>query len=204
MRLEQLMSTGGGWQDQVGGGIAGMKLLSSAPGMRQRVRVQPVDWSPMRQAEFHERLVVYYTGIRRVARDLLRQVVGRYLHRETAAVQVLHAIKTLAIEMSFAMQEGEWEHLGSLMDRHWALNQVLDPHTTNPALDQLLRYVRPFVYGAKLAGAGGGGYLMMVARDPDAARDLRRALGTYETASSGAVCECAISTTGCVSRIPSC
>ncbi len=44
--------------------------------------------------------MLYYTGIQRVARDLLRQVVGRYLARETACVQVLHSIKTLAMEMA--------------------------------------------------------------------------------------------------------
>jgi hypothetical protein len=43
-------------------------------------------------------------------------VVGRYLARETATLQVLHS-KTLALEMSHAMREGDWERLGSLVDR---------------------------------------------------------------------------------------
>ena len=136
MDLEQRMTTGGGWQDQAGGIFPGAKLAVTGPGLRQRIRVQPLMWTPQRQAEFEERVVLYYTGIQRVARDLLRQVVGRYLARETACVQVLHSIKTLAMEMVYAMQDGEWEHLGRLLDRHWELNKLLDPNTTNAPINE--------------------------------------------------------------------
>ena len=78
------MTTGGGWQDQAGGIFPGAKLVASGPGLHQRLRVQPVPWTAEREAEFESRLVLYYTGIRRVARDLLQQVVGSYLARETA------------------------------------------------------------------------------------------------------------------------
>ena len=158
MQLEQRMTTGGGWQDQAGGIFPGAKLLITGPGLRQRIRVQPVIWTESRQAEFNEHLVLYNTGIQRVAKDLLRQVVSRYLARETATIQVLHSIKTLAVEMSYAMAEGDWKHLGELLDRHWQLNQILDPHTTNAPINAILDRARPYIYGAKLAGAGGGGF----------------------------------------------
>ena len=176
MQLEQRMTTGGGWQDQAGGIFPGAKLLITGPGLRQRIRVQPLLWTGDRQAEFCRHLVLYNTGIQRVAKDLLRQVVSRYLARETATIQVLHSIKTLAVEMSYAISEGDWKHLGELLDRHWQLNQILDPHTTNAPINAILDRARPFIYGAKLAGAGGGGFLMMVARSPEAAAALRAAL----------------------------
>ena len=79
MRLEQLMTTGGGWQDQTGGIFPGAKVIITGPGMHQRVRVQPVPWAAKTQSEFESLVLLYYTGIPRLARDLLRQVVGRYL-----------------------------------------------------------------------------------------------------------------------------
>ena len=176
MQLEQRMTTGGGWQDQAGGIFPGAKLLITGPGLRQRIRVQPVVWSEARRAEFCQHLVLYNTGIQRMAKDLLRQVVSRYLARETATIQVLHSIKTLAVEMSYAMAEGDWNHLGALMDRHWQLNQVLDPHTANAPINAILDRARPWIHGAKLAGAGGGGFLMLLARGPEAAEGLRIAL----------------------------
>lgn len=80
LRVEQLMTTGGGWQDQAGGIYPGIKLITSAPAIHQRLRVQPV----VAPKDSSDRLVIYYTGIRRVARNLLAQVVGSYLARETA------------------------------------------------------------------------------------------------------------------------
>jgi fucokinase len=177
MRLEQIMTTGGGWQDQAGGIFPAAKLLSTGPGLRQKIRVQPVAWSAQRQAEFAERLVLCYTGIRRMAKNLLKQVVTSYLAREVATVQVLHSIKTLAMEMAYAMGEGEWEYLGQLLDRHWELNKVLDPNTTNAPINRLLDEVRPYVHGVKLAGAGGGGFMILLARDADAAARLKKILG---------------------------
>jgi fucokinase len=187
MQLEQRMTTGGGWQDQAGGIFPGVKLLITGPGLRQRIRVQPMVWSEERRAEFCDRLVLYNTGIQRMAKDLLRQVVSRYLARETPTVQVLHSIKTLAVEMSYAMAEGEWEHLGELLDRHWQLNQVLDPHTANAPINALLDRARPWIHGAKLAGAGGGGFLMLLARDPEAAARLRAELSQQAPGQGGAV-----------------
>jgi fucokinase len=186
MRLEQLMTTGGGWQDQAGGIFPGAKLLVSGPGLHQRLRVQPVPWTAGREAEFEAATVLFYTGIRRVARDLLQQVVGSYLGRETTCLQVLHSIKTLALEMSYAMCEGDWPHLGSLLDRHWELNRILDPNTTNAPITLLLEAVRPFIHGVKLAGAGGGGFLILLAR-AGAVDDLKTFLRERAAQSGGAI-----------------
>jgi fucokinase len=176
MRLEQSMTTGGGWQDQAGGIFPGVKLVSSGPGLVQRLRVEPVGWTAARKAEFETLAVLYNTGIRRIAKDLLRQVVGSYLARETRTIEVLHSIKTLAMEMAYAMREGDWDHLGWLMNRHWELNQVLDPHTTNAPISALLDASRPYIRGAKLAGAGGGGFLILLAKDVERAQRLREEL----------------------------
>lgn len=156
--------------------------------------MQPVAWSEERQREFMERTVLYYTGLQRMAKNLLRQVVASYLARETATVQVLHSIKTLATEMAYAMTEGDWPYLGQLLDRHWKLNQMLDPHTTNAPISALLEEVRPYILGGKLAGAGGGGFLILLGSSPAAAAALKRKLGSRDRA--GRVYEFRIATEG--------
>ena len=134
-------------------------------------------------------------GIQRVARGLLRQVVGRYLARETACVQVLHSIKTLAMEMVHAMQEDEWEHLGGLLDRHWELNKTLDLNTANTPINGLLDAARPFIHGAKLAGAGGGGFLILVSRSEWAEVELKEFVRGHDAA-GGAVHDWSIAKNG--------
>ena len=86
----------------------------------------------------------------------------------------------------------------SCLDRHWDLNQVLDPNYECPD-SRLLERVRPFIYGAKLAGAGGR-FLIMLARSSEAASDLRRFLQQQPGAGAG-VHSCSIAKEGlrCVS-----
>jgi galactokinase/mevalonate kinase-like predicted kinase len=110
---------------------------------------------------------------RRAVAQPLQQVVGSYLARETQTVQVLHSIKTLALEMAHSMQDGDWDALGALMQRHWALNQRMDPHTTNAPVEALLDSARPLIRGAKLAGAGGGGFMIFLAKSEESAAELR-------------------------------
>ena len=172
LALEQFMTTGGGWQDQVGGIYPGAKLTMTGPGPRQRLRVEPVQCPE----GFRERFILYYTGIRRIAKDLLGQVVARYLAREVQAVQVLHSIKTLAVEMAYAMKESDWDYLGSLLDRHWRLNQLLDPTPRTLRSTRFWNKCVRIISGAKLAGAGGGGFLMLLAKTPDDAQNLRKFL----------------------------
>ena len=176
LRLEQIMTTGGGWQDQAGGIFPGAKLILSGPGRHQRLRVRQVAMTPELQSELESRLVLYFTGIRRIAKNLLQQVVGSYLARETPTIQVLHSIKTLAMEMAYAMEQREWDYLGKLLDRHWGLNQILDPNITNAPLNALLAKAKPHLAGAKLAGAGGGGFFMFLAKSGPAAEKLRALL----------------------------
>jgi len=56
--------------------------------------------------------------------------------------------------------------------------------------------VRPYVRGAKLAGAGGGGFLILVARSPEAAQDLRNFLREQYAGTGGAIYDCRIASQG--------
>lgn len=60
--LEQLMGTGGGWQDQIGGLYPGIKCTSSFPGIPLRLQVIPLLASPQLISELEQRLLVVFTG----------------------------------------------------------------------------------------------------------------------------------------------
>ena len=103
------------------------------------------------------------------------------------------SIKTLAVEMSYALAEDDWKHLDKLLDRHWRLNQILDPHTANALINAILERARPWIHGAKLTGAGGG-FLMLLARDEQAAEALRHELA--QRTARGSVVEFQLATDG--------
>ena len=52
--MEQIMSTGGGWQDQVGGVTNGIKYITSKPGLDQQLRVEHIELQPETKKELNE------------------------------------------------------------------------------------------------------------------------------------------------------
>ena len=65
--MEQIMSTGGGWQDQVGGVTPGIKFITTKPGIDQKIQVEHVELEPETLQELEERFTLIYTGQRRLA-----------------------------------------------------------------------------------------------------------------------------------------
>ena len=185
--MEQMMGTGGGWQDQAGAIYPGAKLLTSGPGLQQRLRADIIPLTDARRNDFTDRLVLYYTGIHRKSRTLGARIVGKYLARDRVTLRVLDSIRTLAAEMAHAMKEGEWDCLGRQMDRHWQLNRILDPGTSDAPIEALLSDLAPYLAGAKLAGAGGGGFLLLLARGAEEASFLRNRLVSTSCLRNGAL-----------------
>ena len=66
--------------------------------------------------------------------------------------------------------------MGRLVGKSWKLNQALDPGTNPEAVETIIRRIDDYCLGYKLPGAGGGGYLYMVAKDPEAAIRIRSIL----------------------------
>lgn len=162
--LEQMLTTGGGWQDQVGGLTGGVKLVTSGPGLPQAIRVTPVALSPRTSAELGERLLLVYTGQQRLAKNLLRNVMIRWMLRDPEMVWIQAEIARLALAMRDALLADDLDTFGALLSEHWALNKRMDPGCTNPFIDDLFDVLAPYINGGKLAGAGGGGYAMVIAR----------------------------------------
>jgi fucokinase len=163
--LEQMLTTGGGWQDQVGGLVGGIKLVATEPGLPQRIQVEPVCYSAATQAELADRLMLVYTGQQRLAKNLLRAVMGRWMARDPEMVWIQQEIARLAVAMRDALVAGDVSQFGALLGEHWTLNKRMDPGCTNPFIDRLFELMAPYIDGGKLAGAGGGGFAMVIARD---------------------------------------
>jgi fucokinase len=178
LQLEQLMGTGGGWQDQVGGMWGGIKFARSEPGVNQYPAVEPLALPPGLQAELEEHMLLFYTGEPRLAKDVLQRVVGRYLIGCPETVAALEEMPALAQEARATLLSGDWAGLGRCIDRSWALNRQLEPTCTNDNLDALFARLQPLVLGAKLAGAGGGGFLFALARDRAARERLEQRLAS--------------------------
>ncbi len=160
--MEQLMSTGGGWQDQVGGLAPGIKMVTSRPGLRQEVQCTPLNISDETVNELNERLCLIYTGQRRLARNLLREVVGKYIGNDETSVSVHYNIQRLAVLMRFELEKGNIDGFAELLNQHWIESKKLDSGCTNTCIDMILGSVDDLVEGHMICGAGGGGFLQVI------------------------------------------
>ncbi len=190
--LEQMLTTGGGWQDQVGGLTGGIKLVTTRPGLPQVIHVEPVTLSPRTAADLAARLLLVYTGQQRLAKNLLRNVMIRWMTRDPEMVWIQAEIARLAVAMRDALRTGDLDAFGALLSEHWSLNKRMDPGCTNPFIDALFAILDPHINGGKLAGAGGGGYAIVIARSPTAARTLAEMLAARYPGTPVALWPCSV------------
>lgn len=174
--MEQIMSTGGGWQDQVGGATEGIKYITSAPGLEQKLKVQQVDIPQEALAQLQERFVLIYTGQRRLARNLLRDVVGRYIGNNPQALQALNEIQRVAALMRFELERGNIDAFAQLMNDHWKLSLQIDSGSTNTLIDQIFQSVEHLIDGKMICGAGGGGFLQVILKKGVTKEDVHQHL----------------------------
>ncbi len=172
--MEQLMSTGGGWQDQVGGLTSGVKLVTTKPGLLQNIQVQHLEIPEEAREELKERFVLIYTGQRRLARNLLREVVGGYIGSSPNSLEVLYEIQRVAVLMKFELEKGNIDGFAELLERHWSLSKKLDGGSTNTCIDQIFLSCEDLLSARMICGAGGGGFLQAILKKGHTKEELRQ------------------------------
>ena len=196
LALEQLLTTGGGWQDQFGGILEGIKLLETSPGKLQSPLVRWLPESLFCDPIYKNRMLLYYTGITRVAKNILADIVrGMFLNSATH-LSILEELKGHAENTSATLSAKDFEGLGRNIKRSWELNQRLDAGTNTPEIQQLINRVAPWSVGHKLLGAGGGGFMFIMAGDEKAANQIRHELITNPVNHRARFVDFSISNTG--------
>ncbi len=168
--LEQRMGTAGGWQDQAGGVTGGAKLLETAPGLEQVPSETPLS---MPESFWRERVLVHSTGQQRLARNILQQVVWRWLGGGRRVERIVDRIHLTALELRVAIDRGDAEAIAGLVGDAWRLKCELDPGSTTPEIEAMVAPIAGDLSSSALPGAGGGGFLFLIARDAAAADRIR-------------------------------
>ena len=174
--LEQLLTTGGGWQDQFGGVLGGVKLLETQRGFDQDPLVRWLPDAVYTQPEYAQCHLLYYTGITRTAKKILAEIVRRMFLNHREELRQLREMKAHAIDMYEAIQRQDFTAMGQLVRKTWQQNQLIDSGTNPDSVRRITDLVDDLCLGYKLPGAGGGGYLYMVAKDPEAAARIKQTI----------------------------
>ncbi len=194
--LEQLLTSGGGWQDQYGGILHGVKLLETEKGFLQKPRV---NWLPdylFTDPEYKPCHILYYTGITRVAKSILGEIVRGMFLNSNEHLSILHEMKMHAREMSDCIQHGNFSRYGKHVLKTWEQKKKIDSGTNPPDVQRVIDLIKDYTLGYTLPGAGGGGFLYMVAKDPDAAARIRKTVQENRSNERARFVEMQLSTTG--------
>jgi galactokinase/mevalonate kinase-like predicted kinase len=196
LMLEQMLTTGGGWQDQFGGVLGGVKLLQTGRGFDQSPQVRWLPNDLWMQPEYKACHLLYYTGITRTAKQILAEIVRRMFLNHSEELRLLREMKEHTMAMYEAIQRNDFLQTGLLMRKTWLQNQMLDNGTNPPAVAALTDLIDDLCLGYKLPGAGGGGYLYMIAKDPEAAARIKQILTGNRISKNARFVEMSLSTKG--------
>jgi galactokinase/mevalonate kinase-like predicted kinase len=122
--------------------------------------------------ELSARSLLYFTGERRMAKNILENVVWNHLTREPSAVEAVHGLRGNAQRMRDALVAGDGDAFAREVDRYMRLKRQIDPGSSPPMFDALARRWKRELSSWCFAGAGGGGFMLLVARDARAAARL--------------------------------
>jgi fucokinase len=124
--------------------------------------------------ELDDRFALIYTGQRRLARNLLRDVVVKYIGGNETSTEVLYKIQQVAVLMKFELEKGNVDGFARLMSEHWELSKKLDGGSTNTAIDQIFVTIEDLIDGKMICGAGGGGFLQILLKKGVTVADLQK------------------------------
>ena len=196
LMLEQMLTTGGGWQDQFGGVLGGVKLLQTGRGFAQNPQVRWLPTDLWTQPEYRPCHLLYYTGITRTAKSILAEIVRRMFLNHGDELRLLRQMKAHTLDMYEAIQQNDFVRMGQLVRKTWTQNQLLDSGTNPESVEALTRLIDDLCLGYKLPGAGGGGYLYMIAKDPEAAARIKQILTDNSPRKNARFVDMTLSTTG--------
>ncbi|GET87397.1 fucose kinase, putative [Leishmania tarentolae] len=195
--IEQMVTAGGGWQDQYGGLFEGLKLVQCLPGLPC---LPTVRWMPEKvytDPRFASCHLLYYTGITRVAKGILCEVVRDVFLNSGATLQLLREMGgPTTAAMHEAITTCNYRDYARLVHRTWEQKKRLDDGVCNPAVQSIVDVVEPYVWGLTLPGAGGGGYMYMCAKDEACARRIRELLTANPPNGNARFVEMSVSASG--------
>lgn len=123
-----------------------------------KVQIEDLDPGPLAS-----RLCLFFTGFSRDAAEVLAP--------QAANTDNLHATKRLGYEAATLIAQGHLDDYGHLLHEHWMLKRKRSDGITSPRIDALYEMgLEAGALGGKLVGAGGGGFLLFYARDPERLR----------------------------------
>jgi fucokinase len=175
---EQLMTTGGGWQDQVGGLTPGFKLITTFPGPHQTINFDLIRLSSETKDELSKRFALIFSGQRRLAKGVLRQEMMNLFANGQEANDAAKRVQELSAIMKMDLERGDVDSFAERITEQFSLVQRLDSGASNDCIDFIFESCKDLLSGYSICGAGGGGFLMVILKKYVSKKDLEERINS--------------------------
>jgi D-glycero-alpha-D-manno-heptose-7-phosphate kinase len=148
-----------GKQDQYAASFGGINALTFS---RDRTTVLPLALSEKSRYTLEHSILLFFTGSSHNSATILAEQKQSSQQSQGAVVDALHGIKRLAEDACAALEGDDPDRLGELLHENWERKKRLASGISNSRIDQAYALAREHgALGGKIAGAGGGGFLML-------------------------------------------
>jgi fucokinase len=172
------LTTGGGWQDQCGGMYGGAKISKSEIGLPVKISTREIETPDGFLAKLNEHLMLIYTGRTRLARNLLQDVLRNWHSREARIIQTMTELVANAEKAADAIRNGDLAVIGDCLTKYGKQKVVMAPGSLPQSVKIFIKKAQNHIHGCSLAGAGGGGFLVAIAKSPDDRRHVEEIVNT--------------------------
>lgn len=164
----------GGRQDQYAATFGGFNFMEFHPG--ERVIVNPLRIKNWVISELEASLLLYFGGVSRESAKIIDEQARNVRNHDARAIEAMHALKEEATSLKENLLMGDFQGLIRSMESGWQAKKRMASSITNPQIDQVYEQAkRAGMLAGKISGAGGGGFMMLLA-DPTKRMDVIRVL----------------------------
>ncbi len=151
----------GGQQDQYSAAFGGINYMEFRPD--GDVIVNPLRLPDWVAAELESSLAVCFSGQSRASDSIIREQESGMKHDDGAVLDAMHQLRADAERMKRAVLLGDIGQIASILERSWMAKKLTAPGISTARIAALEDVGRAAgAIGAKVSGAGGGGFIMFV------------------------------------------
>jgi len=166
-----------GKQDQYAAAFGGLNVINfNCDGS---ITVDPINLSPNIKEDFQNHLLMFFTGKERSANLILSEQKQNITNK----FEFLKKMSDSVPVFKSALEKGDFEKLGGILHQNWLIKKELASGISNSHIDQMYqKALTAGAYGGKILGAGGGGFLLVLA-PPKEHQSIKTALSDYKNIS---------------------
>lgn len=156
----------GGKQDQYAATFGGFNFIEFYKD--NKVVVNPLRIKNWIKNEVENSLVLYYTGTSRESAKIIDEQIKNTKLKDTKSIEGMHELKESAIEMKNSILRGDFEELAVCLRNGWESKKKISSYITNQSIDNIYNFIMDNGgKAAKVSGAGGGGFMMIICDPKD-------------------------------------